>query len=261
VAWRFWNEEYPNYSKDYQSDGSGAILNKIGQFISSPTIRAILGQRHPKFDLATALARGQIVIVNLARGTIGETSSRLLGGLFTTYLHQHATARPAEDPDIPAINVIVDEFQLLGANLIFRDLMSSSRKRNIRMTIAHQNLSQIDGKLREEILSNISTLIAFKLGPNDAEQLAEELDCPRHIKLTDLDPGIARIKSPIVTSPEWIECADRAPHKSRAAIVITESKRRFARPRELIERDFRISDAERAAAARRASKANGARNR
>jgi len=261
VAWRFWNEEFPNYSRDYQSDSAGAILNKIGQFISSPTIRAILGQRHPKFDLGTALARGQIVIVNLARGTIGETSSRLLGGLFSTYLHQHVTARPAENPDIPPINVIVDEFQLLGANLIFRDLMSSSRKRRIRMTIAHQNLAQIDDKLREEILSNISTLVAFKLGPNDAELLAEELDCPRYVKLTDLDPGIARIKSPIVTSPQWIECADRTPHTSRATVVITASRERFARRRELVERDFRVSDAERAAAARRASRANGARNR
>ncbi len=222
----------------------------------------MLGQRNPKFDLATALSRSQIVILNLARGVIGDTSSKLLGGLFTTYLHQHLTARDATKLDeCPPFNVIVDEFQLLGCNSIFRDLISSSRKRGARMVIAHQNLTQIDERLRHEILSNVGSIAAFQLGADDAETLAPELGVDNHVYLADREPSIARLKRRFVATTEWIECADRWPSKNRAPTVIDETRRRFGRRRELIERDFRISDAERTAAARRASTANGARNR
>lgn len=42
------------------------------------------------------------------------------------------------------------------------------------LTLANQYLAQLDPQVREAILGNVGTLIAFRLGPDDAELLARE---------------------------------------------------------------------------------------
>ena len=50
------------------------LLNRMGLFLMSPTIRNIVGQPKTTFD-------APIVIANLDRAKLGDTTSRLLGGL------------------------------------------------------------------------------------------------------------------------------------------------------------------------------------
>ena len=76
---RFWQEEFPGYTKQLRAEAIAPILNKAGQIAASPNLRLILGQIAPKFDLSFAMNGKRILIANLAKGTIGEQAANLLG--------------------------------------------------------------------------------------------------------------------------------------------------------------------------------------
>jgi len=58
---QFWLREFPSYDQRFQAEAVAPILNKVGQITASPTLRNILGQTSPKFDLAQSMNRGGIV--------------------------------------------------------------------------------------------------------------------------------------------------------------------------------------------------------
>lgn len=53
-------------------------------------------------------------------------------------------------------------------------MLSELRKYRLNLILAHQFLGQLEEPVRDAILGNIGTFIAFRLGPNDAEMLEKE---------------------------------------------------------------------------------------
>jgi hypothetical protein len=53
-------------------------------------------------------------------------------------------------------------------------MLSELRKYRVAMLLAQQYLSQIDPQIKDAILGNVGTLIAFRLGLADAEILEDE---------------------------------------------------------------------------------------
>src|SRR3990167_10872937 len=47
----FWTEEFATYTDRYTQEATPAIQNKVGQFVSNPLIRNIVGQSKSTFDL------------------------------------------------------------------------------------------------------------------------------------------------------------------------------------------------------------------
>ncbi len=80
----FWFFEFEKYSAWLRSEAISPILNKIGQFLTSIPLRNIVGQRENTFDLRKVMDEGKILIVNLAKGKIGEDNSSLLGAMIVT---------------------------------------------------------------------------------------------------------------------------------------------------------------------------------
>jgi hypothetical protein len=97
---RFWQEEFPSYSKSLRSDAIAPVLNKVGQIAASPNLRLILGQVAPKFDLGFSMNNRRILIANLAKGTIGEQAANLLGSLLISHLQLIAMGAPRCRPAI-----------------------------------------------------------------------------------------------------------------------------------------------------------------
>jgi GTPase SAR1 family protein len=190
----FWTAEYPSYNDRYREDAMGPILNKVGQFLASPPIRFMLSQTHPRFDFAQAMGRGQIVLVNLAKGLIGDEPANLLGSLLIAHIKTTALARAALPPEARRdFHLIVDEFQSFGTT-VFADILSEARKYGLTLAIAHQFTEQLRPEIRAAVLGNAGTLIAFRVGAPDATLLAREFHpLPEHA-LTDQFPFQARVK-------------------------------------------------------------------
>ncbi len=172
----FWLKEYPKYSFRYQADGIAPIQNKVGAFLADPRLKRFLTPGDKGLRLRSVMDQGQLLLVNLAQGKIGADSSRLAGGLLITALGSAAFSR-AFDPVAARrpFFVYVDEFQSF-TTLAFANMLAELRKYGIGTVLAHQYLSQLEPAVRDAVLGNAGTLIAFRLGAVDAGSIAKEFD-------------------------------------------------------------------------------------
>ncbi len=171
IVKRFWMEEFAGYSDRYAQEATPAIQNKIGQFISNPLVRNIVGQSKSSFDLQEFMEERKILIVNLSKGQLGEQNTALLGSLITAKIYLEAMARATQDiSDRPPFYVYVDEFQNV-VNSSFESMLSEARKYRVPLVLAHQYIDQLDAHTRASVFGNVGTTIVFNVGPQDAEIL------------------------------------------------------------------------------------------
>ncbi|HYC34416.1 MAG TPA: type IV secretion system DNA-binding domain-containing protein, partial [Candidatus Paceibacterota bacterium] len=173
----FWVDEFAKYGPKYMQEAGAAIQNKIGQFISNPLIRNIVGQPKSTFDFRKMMDEGKIIIINLSKGRVGESNANLLGGMIITKIYLAAMSR-ADVPDrmlqqLPNFYLFVDEFQNF-ANESFADILSEARKYKLNLIVAHQYIEQMTEEVRAAIFGNVGTMIVFRVGAFDAEFLEKE---------------------------------------------------------------------------------------
>jgi len=170
----FWFSEFERYSTYLKTEAASPILNKMGQFLTSFPLRNIVGQKDNTFDLRKAMDEGKILIVNLAKGKIGEDNCSLLGSMIVTKIWLSALSR-ANIPEEKrkSFYLYVDEIHSF-LTLSFADILSEARKYGLHMTLAHQYIDQLDEKVRGAIFGNVGTVISFRVGIDDAEHLAKQ---------------------------------------------------------------------------------------
>ena len=173
---QFWEVEYEHYSLRYRADSIAPILNKTGAFLSDRRLNRIFTGGDNPLRLRSIMDKGQVLLVNLAKGKIGEDSAALLGGLLVTSLGLAAYSR-ADMPEKERrpFFVYVDEFQNF-TTLAIANMLSELRKFGVGMVLAHQYLHQLQTDIRHAVLGNAGTLIAFRLGPEDASFIAREFE-------------------------------------------------------------------------------------
>lgn len=171
---RFWLREFESYPARFRSEAIAPIQNKVGAFLADPVLNAILTQPQSAFDLRRIMDEGKILLVNLAKGKIGEDSAALLGALLVSRIGLTGLSRT----DVPEVSrrdfyVYLDELQSF-TTLSLANMMSELRKYRVNLILAHQYLSQLDEKVRDAILGNAGTIISFRLGLADAEIIGKE---------------------------------------------------------------------------------------
>jgi len=89
----FWRNEWDSYDARFKSEATAPILNKLGKVLADNRLRNIVAQPKSTIDLRRIMDEGRILIVNLAKGPIGEGTSHLLGALISTALATAALSR------------------------------------------------------------------------------------------------------------------------------------------------------------------------
>lgn len=171
----FWVMEFEGYPKVFRTETISPIQNKVGQFLSNPLIRNIVGQPKTRFDLSKVMNNGGILIMNLSKGRIGEDNSSLLGSLMVTQLYLAALRRSKmEESERRDFYLYIDELQSFITE-DFPSILSEARKYRLNIAgMANQFISQLPENMVSAILGNVGTLIAFTSGSEDAELLAKE---------------------------------------------------------------------------------------
>jgi len=237
----FWNQEYASYTQRYEIEAKAAIQNKIGQFISAPLIRNIVGQVKSTIDMRKIMDEKKIFIMDLAKGRIGEENSRLLGALLITKLQLAAMSRV----DMPEekrsdFYLYVDEFQNFATES-FTNILSEARKYRLALILAHQYITQMDETVRDAVFGNVGTIITFRVGAEDAEFLEKEFmpeflandlvnSTKYNIYLRLMIDGIAGKPFSAETSPPM-----EIPTESSREKIIKASREKYATPRAVIE--------------------------
>lgn len=168
----FWLNEFEKMEPKLRVEAISPILNKVGQFLSSPIIRNILGQPKSTLDLRFAMDHKKIIIVNLSKGKIGEDTSSLLGSMIITKFQLDAMSR-ANLPESERTDfyLYVDEFQNFATDS-FATILSEARKYKLNLTMANQYIAQMPEEVRDAVFGNVGTILSFQVGFDDAEYLS-----------------------------------------------------------------------------------------
>jgi len=170
----FWQSEFEKMPDRLQQEAISPILNKVGQFVSSPSIRAIIGQPKSTIDLEKIMNEGKILIINLSQGRLGEDNAALLGAMIISKI-QLAAMNRVNIPEAQRKDfyLYVDEFQNFATNS-FVKILSEARKYRLNLCLANQYMAQIDLPVQKAIFGNAGTLISFLVGAEDGFILEKE---------------------------------------------------------------------------------------
>ena len=170
----FWLGEYEHYTERLRSEAIAPLQNKVGAFLADPNLQRILTQPTSSIHLRAAMDEGRVLIINLAKGKMGHDASRLLGALILSRLCLSALSRADQAEEARRdFLVYLDEFQNYATPEL-AVMLSELRKYRLSLVLAHQYLSQLDPALRDAVLGNVGTIIAFRMGIMDADLIAKE---------------------------------------------------------------------------------------
>lgn len=172
----FWLGEYAKYTSRLRADAISPIQSKIGALIADPILLRIFTSAPEDLHFRHIMDQGRGLIVNLAKGHLGEDTSTLLGAMLISTLALAAFSR-ADAPvdERQPFNIYIDEFQSF-TTLSLVNMASELRKYGVSLTLAHQHLHQLEPDIRSAVISNAGSLISFRLGPEDASFLAREFE-------------------------------------------------------------------------------------
>lgn len=175
VVKEFWTTEFENYPARLRAEAVAPIQNKLGALLADPTLFRVLVAPASEVRFRSLMDEGRGLIVNLSKGELGEDACTILGGLIITTLGLAAFSRANIAPgQRRPFFVYADEFQSF-TTLSLVNMMSELRKYGAGLIIAHQHLNQLDADVRSAVFGNVGTLIAFRVGAEDASFLAREL--------------------------------------------------------------------------------------
>jgi len=174
VVRSFWVNEFTKWNDRVLQEVISPIQNKVGQFLSNFLIRNIVGQVKSTIDLREIMDSQKILILNLAKGRIGEDTMQLLGSMIVTKLYMAAMSR-VEIPESERKDfyLYVDEFQNFATDS-FSNILSEARKYRLNLVVAHQYIEQLPEEVSAAVFGNVGTLICFRTGAADAEKLVLE---------------------------------------------------------------------------------------
>lgn len=175
VVRAFWTGEYERWRPSDRTEYIASLQNKLGAFLTNTKLQRILGQPHGRIDLRSIMDSGQVLIVNLSKGRVGESASNLLGALLVSSLQLAAMSRA----DVPQasrrdFSAIIDELQNFATPSI-ATAFAELRKVRCNFVVAHQYLSQLSDEIRDAVIANAATTIVFNVAADDAEFFAQQL--------------------------------------------------------------------------------------
>ncbi len=170
----FWTLEYDSYTEKFRNEAISPILNKVGQFVTSPTIRNIINHPTNSVDLEEMMNQGKIIILNLAQGKIGEDNAALLGAMVISQLQIAAMNRVnIAKEERRDFFLYVDEFQNF-ATTSFVKILSEARKFRLNLILTNQYTAQLPEEIQKAIFGNAGTIVSFVVGADDATRLIAE---------------------------------------------------------------------------------------
>lgn len=180
----FWEKEMAKTSDFHKSEMLGYLVSKVGRFVENSMMRNIVGQPKNSFNFRDVMDNKKILLVNLAKGKVGEMNAKLIGLILVSKIQMAALSR-ADQPeeDRQDFYLYVDEFQNFITDA-FSSILSEARKYKLNLIIGHQFLGQLEQgagahgagskDLRDAVFGNAGSMVTFRIGVEDAEVMAKE---------------------------------------------------------------------------------------
>src|SRR3989344_76176 len=171
---RYWTDQIAQTSDFHKSEVLDYIVSKFGRFVTNKMIRNIIGQSDSSFNFRKVMDEGKILLINLAKGKIGEENSQFLGLVLVPKIQVAAMSRQDMAKDLRRdFFLYVDEFHNF-ATPDFAQILSEARKYKLNLIVANQFIGQMEEEVKNAIFGNVGSLISFRVGVTDANYLQHE---------------------------------------------------------------------------------------
>ena len=178
----YWQSYFESLDQRLRTEIINPVQTKVQRFVGSRVARLIVGQPVSTIDPAGWLREGAIVIVNTAKGVVGEDTAALIGGTLLNLVSLAIGAQAALPPASRRhTTLIVDEFHTLRS-VDYEAILSEQAKYGANLVLATQSLARLEANsseggpsLRAVLFANLDGLFAFQTSAEDAEYLAAEL--------------------------------------------------------------------------------------
>lgn len=174
VVKSFWEQQLAKTADFHKSEMYNYFISKFGRFMTNDLMRNIIGQPKSAFDIRQLMDDGKILLINLAKGKIGEMNSNLLGLMIVSKIQTAAFSRANIPEDSRKdFYLYVDEFQNFTTDT-FATILSEARKYHLNLNITNQYIAQLSEKIRDAVIGNAGTMVVYRIGAADAEFMAKE---------------------------------------------------------------------------------------
>ena len=235
----YWQKVFPHLSG---GKSVGSVLTRLQDFFSRKPLRNMVSQRTNRLDFADIMDSGKIFLAKLPEGLNGAENVYLLGSLLVSKFQQTAMARQSQAAaDRRNFWLYIDEFDhFISPSMA--SILTGARKYRLGMTLAHQELHQLQSepKVASAVNASVCTRIVLRVGDDDAKKLADGFESFDAKSLKNLEKyhAIARIerndwdfnlalRKPELPAPEQAE--------QRKAEVVVASRATYSTPRAEVE--------------------------
>ncbi len=146
------------------------ITNKFDPFVSNDIMRPVIAQQTSALNFRDIMDNKKILLINLAKGRLGDINSHLIGLLLVGKITMAALSR-VDIVGKGAVNdfyLYIDEFQNVTTDSI-ATILSEARKYRLSLTVAHQYIKQLDESIKNAIFGNVGSMIVHRVDIEDAE--------------------------------------------------------------------------------------------
>lgn len=202
---RWWNEFYKPLPLYMKRDIINPVATKVAKF-ESEIARRIVGQPRSKINLTEIIRQKKILLIRLAKGTVGADAAPLLGatllGLISVCLEEQGAIAEEERALFP---ILIDEFQVLEG--VDWSMLAQLRKYGATFFLATQSLEylqRLDPLLLPTVLANIRQIYCFNTSAQDAWTIHRELGVePDDIVNLDSHMCYVKLKSGVRRRPTF----------------------------------------------------------
>jgi len=150
------------------------ITSKFDVFLANDIMRPIVVQKESAFNFRRVMDDRKILLVNLAKGRLGDINAHLLGLIIVGKILMAALSRvDTVGNNPPDFYLYIDEFQNVTTDSI-ATILSEARKYRLSLNIAHQFIAQLDDKTKNAVFGNVGSMATFRVGAEDAEYLKSQ---------------------------------------------------------------------------------------
>ncbi|MFT5281153.1 MAG: hypothetical protein ACI9AR_000611 [Flavobacteriaceae bacterium] len=147
------------------------ITNKFDVFISNDIMRPVIAQQHSVFNFRKIMDEKKILLVNLAKGRLGDINANLIGLILVGKIQMAALSRvDMYGQEMAPFYLYIDEFQNVTTDSI-ASILSEARKYNLSLNIAHQYIAQLQEPIRDAVFGNVGSMAIFRVSVDDAQFL------------------------------------------------------------------------------------------
>lgn len=154
-------------------DVKSQVLRRLYGILENPTIERLFTHPKSKFDMKQAMDDGKVVLINTAKDLLKQQGCSFFGRFFISLIAQ-ATQERASQRERKPVYVFIDEAQdYLDTNIA--TLLEQSRKYNVSLTLAHQQLGQLPSEIQASILTNTASKFIGGCSSSDARTLSSDM--------------------------------------------------------------------------------------